>query len=92
MKKTILIAIALTLAACQPAETGQEGTREIEQSTSTSVRRWVDPQTGCEYLLYTASERGGLSPRLGRDGRPICPEQAPGGPAPVLDPYATGVQ
>lgn len=36
------------------------------------VRVWRDPDTGCQYLIWERRQRGGMTPRLQRDGRPMC--------------------
>lgn len=36
------------------------------------VRVWRDPDTGCQYLLWERRQRGGITPRLTPDGRPMC--------------------
>lgn len=45
---------------------------------SSSVNSWTDPKTGCEYLIYDrksySAGMGGITPRLGRDGEPMCTE------------------
>jgi len=52
-------------------------TEKVEGRTRSSVARegvrvWRDPGTGCQYLLWDSSRRGGITPRLGSDGRPRC--------------------
>lgn len=38
----------------------------IRYVPSSSVRVWLDPETGCEYFAEA------WTPRLTRDGRPLC--------------------
>lgn len=32
---------------------------------------WVDRETGVNYLYHTDGQSGGLTPLLGRDGKPV---------------------
>ena len=32
---------------------------------------WVDKETGVNYLFHTSGYAGGMTPLLGRDGKPI---------------------
>lgn len=41
---------------------------DINVSKNESVRIWTDPETGVQYLLYTAVGRGGICPRYNADG------------------------
>lgn len=41
---------------------------DINVSKNESVRIWTDPDTGVQYLLYTAVSRGGICPRYNVDG------------------------
>ncbi len=36
-----------------------------------TVQIWVDRETGVNYLFVSSGESGGLTPLLGRDGRPV---------------------
>lgn len=40
----------------------------IRKDKSEYVRIWTDPETGVQYLLYTAVYRGGICPRYNADG------------------------
>lgn len=40
----------------------------IREYKNEYVRVWTDPDTGIEYLLYTATGRGGICPRYNPDG------------------------
>lgn len=35
----------------------------------------VDEKTGCQYLIFTGSQ-GGITPRMGRDGKQVCVDAA----------------
>ena len=41
------------------------------QGVLSTVQIWVDKETGVNYLYMTNGETGGLTPLLGRDGKPI---------------------
>lgn len=41
------------------------------QGVISTVQIWVDKETGVNYLYMTNGETGGLTPLLGRDGKPI---------------------
>ena len=41
------------------------------QAVLSTVQIWVDRETGVNYLYMTNGETGGLTPLLGRDGKPI---------------------
>ena len=32
---------------------------------------WVDKETGVNYVFHTSGNAGGLTPLLGRDGKPV---------------------
>lgn len=38
------------------------------------VMVFTDPETGCEYLINDGKKEGGMTIRIGSDGRPICSE------------------
>lgn len=41
------------------------------QGVISTVQIWVDKETGVNYLYMTNGENGGLTPLLGRDGKPV---------------------
>lgn len=41
------------------------------QGVLQTVQIWVDKETGVNYLYMTSGESGGLTPLLGRDGKPV---------------------
>lgn len=41
------------------------------QGVLQTVQIWVDRETGVNYLFMNSGESGGLTPLLGRDGRPV---------------------
>lgn len=41
------------------------------QGVLSTVQIWVDKETGVNYLYMTNGETGGLTPLLGRDGKPV---------------------
>lgn len=59
--------LGVLLGACQPVE--QANGNPIVEDTYSALPMVTDPATGCQYLGYTGH---GLTPRLDRDGKPIC--------------------
>lgn len=49
-----------------------EGKVRSRRTGGEEVRVWRDPETGCQYLLWERKHRGGMTPRLAADGRPMC--------------------
>ena len=45
--------------------------RIYKQGVATVMEIWVDRETGVNYLFVSSGESGGLTPLLGRDGRPV---------------------
>ena len=43
----------------------------VESSVFENTAIWVDRETGVNYLFVSSGESGGLTPLLGRDGRPV---------------------
>ena len=41
------------------------------QDTLTTAEVYVDKETGVNYLFMTSGYAGGLTPLLGRDGKPV---------------------
>ena len=41
------------------------------QGVLQTVQIWVDRETGVNYLFVSSGESGGLTPLLGRAGRPV---------------------
>ena len=41
------------------------------QGVMSTIQIWVDKETGVNYLYMTNGETGGLTPLLGRDGKPV---------------------
>ncbi|WP_044558708.1 DUF6440 family protein [Azospirillum sp. B4] len=68
MKRTI-IAAALLLAAC---DVQRPGGTHADPVPWASVR--TDAETGCQYLTGQGNnhDQWSITPRLGRDGRPMC--------------------
>lgn len=42
-----------------------------EQGALDGMEIWVDRETGVNYLYHYAGYSGGLTPLLGRDGKPV---------------------
>ena len=41
------------------------------QGALSTMEIWVDKETGVNYLFHTSGYAGGMTPLLGRDGKPI---------------------
>lgn len=41
------------------------------QGALSTTEIWVDKETGVNYLFHTSGYAGGMTPLLGRDGKPI---------------------
>ncbi len=41
------------------------------QGTVNVMEIWVDSETGVNYVFHTSGYSGGMSPLLGRDGKPV---------------------
>lgn len=69
------VAMLLLLAvyvACAAACTRIDEVRDGEGKViyfGNGVNIWVDPDTGCNYLVYS---EGAMTPRLNPDGTPYC--------------------
>ena len=38
------------------------------------IKIWVDKQTGVNYLFHSCGDGGGMTPLLGKDGKPVITE------------------
>lgn len=45
--------------------------RVYTQGAMNVTEIWVDKETGVNYMYHCAGQSGGLTPLLGRDGKPI---------------------
>lgn len=70
--KAALILLALLCAGCQKSHGTSDSLGGQGESTDV-IRARVDPFTGCEYITY---RKGGITPRMGVDGKQICREVA----------------
>lgn len=43
----------------------------IPQDESARVSVYIDPDTKIQYLLYDQDQGGGITPRLGKNGKPM---------------------
>ncbi len=73
---TTIVATTVLLAACEGSAGGQrDQTRDygIDAKPLSELKAgiWVDPN-GCHHWIIDDGIEGYLSPRLGRDGKPIC--------------------
>lgn len=72
MQKAIVLAlVALLCAGCVKKEVDLP----VQKIDGLKTYIWgasvvIDPGTGCQYLLI--NERGGLTPRMGADGKQVC--------------------
>ena len=44
---------------------------DYSQGGLSTMEIWVDKETGVNYLFHTSGYAGGMTPLLGRDGKPI---------------------
>lgn len=63
----VLIAVLLSLTACQRVDASEPKSRKFDVTDVLPIV--TDPETGCQYIGYSSH---GLSPRLDRNGKPIC--------------------
>lgn len=73
-----LFALTLLLSACSPvaapAERRAIATFPSEWRTEAGwIGTFTDPDTNCQYLISRST--GAMTPRLGRDGIPVCGER-----------------
>lgn len=77
------LVLASLATSCGPGSTQEEAaavqtTRDVERATrfrhetEPPDATWTDPDTGCEYLIWTANTDVAV-PRLARDGGVRCP-------------------
>lgn len=45
--------------------------KSYTQGTMNVIEIWVDRETGVNYIFRSAGYAGGLTPLLGRDGKPV---------------------
>ncbi len=77
MTLTICMLGLVPLAACDRTESAPINASTVEgkirvRRGGERVRVWRDPETGCQYLLWERRDKGGMTPRLRPDGRPMC--------------------
>lgn len=67
-------AVISTQTACQSASAVAAPSQAITwvRLAGTDIVLFRDPDTNCDYLVYDGYKSGGITPRLGRDGRPFC--------------------
>ena len=74
MRTAVLLLLAVYVAcaaACTRVDEVRDGEGEVIYFGS-GINIWVDPDTGCNYLVYAAPNRGAMTPRLNSDGTPYC--------------------
>lgn len=71
MKTLLLLAMVAIagcgLTACEPIKTS-----DGMDVTSAEMSVYVDPGTGCQYLITSTTEGRAMTPRLRSDGGPLC--------------------
>jgi len=67
----MFILLALLCAGCNSHGTSDSLGGQFPSTDA--IRARVDPITGCEYITY---RKGGITPRMGADGKQICREVA----------------
>lgn len=70
----LFIVAALVIRACDslPSAVGDEGLRYL---SSGHIDVWLDPESGCEYIRSRATSSSSFTPRLRKDGLPMCDEE-----------------
>lgn len=73
MKKTIFLVLAALLLVCASAgciaeEVAPDKYIQNYEYGSYYVYVYVDEYTGVEYLIFSASKKGGITPRYNADG------------------------
>lgn len=65
----LIVTVLLSVAGCEgsPAQPAKADQKPVPSFYSVSL--YTDPDTGCEYL---AQYRGGITPRLDRNGKQVC--------------------
>lgn len=69
----LLLAVLVGCAQAPDASAPTSVERRGIEDTKAQVSRYIDPETGCEYLVSWIYKGGGLTPRLGPGGEPMCP-------------------
>jgi hypothetical protein len=64
-----LIVQCAEVAEPQPAVPRVTSVDVIVEGASPDLTDWIDPATGCAYLVHRL---GGITPRLNAVGRPLC--------------------
>jgi hypothetical protein len=79
--KTLTPLITLLLAGCAPPveaasqEPQPASERRVYRTSDDYITIWVDPGTGCHYIIYhVPGGAGGITPRLQPDDRIVCTE------------------
>lgn len=64
-----LLAIILLLSGCERSENIQ---KKLDSQFGWSMTVWKDKDTGCEYIVYSGYQQGGITARYDSEGKPIC--------------------
>ncbi len=80
MRRYAMIALAASaLGGCQQVGSPLPESETGDLGVGNDMRKWVDPSTGCAYLIYKNNQGnasvGGFTIRFRADGKPDCPEQ-----------------
>ena len=73
--RTAMLLLVAVYVACAAACTRVDEVRDGEGKViyfGNGVNIWVDPDTGCNYLVYSEYNKGAMTPRLNPDGTPYC--------------------
>lgn len=76
IKGTLLLSLALGLAACEKPDKTVDLGYDTKDLTSLKAGIWVDPN-GCDHWIIDDGVEGYLSQRLDRNGKPVCSGTAP---------------
>ncbi len=73
--RTAMLLLLAVYVACAAACTRVDEVRDGEGKViyfGNGVNIWVDPDTGCNYLVYSEYNKGAMTPRLNPNGTPYC--------------------
>jgi len=77
LKKVVFVVAVMSLVAGCGGATDDTVTPGVEMqlaqlSGMDRIHVFIDPETGCEYLIMDGAPRGGITPRLDENGKQIC--------------------
>lgn len=69
MTRALIILLALLLTGCLPGCVQTRDDSDMPDGRPSGMRVLSDNLTGCQYLAYSS---GGITPRMGADGKQVC--------------------